>query len=367
MSERPSPRRPVKVTLLGPSGDGRSQFATMLLGKLVFVVSDGPNSQTEISDGLDFKVGNIPIRVIDQPGFGSLSQDIQKYLNTITSSLQQEQYLNAICLCISANRNKVGDDIQTTLRNVHNMWATPDIYKHLCLVITHTDTPQKKTTFLNNMLPAINVEIDKLFGNSEKTIPKLPIFFVDSAINPDSRTLAEKNRFLAHVMTLSAISTSNINRLDANYKLVTEEIVDEPSPGQPQPFMVTIIRNGLQMDPECGEPMTVTIHQNVKRLRLELSRPDRFGGLISYRTLGPVGEPWPTVDDSKVRVFKKVFTTRRTILGATEQMQENFDRNGTCIEISPWKQIKDPSASLTFAVILALGIILILIITVVRR
>ncbi|KAK2945930.1 hypothetical protein BLNAU_19147 [Blattamonas nauphoetae] len=341
MSERPSPRRPVKVTVLGPSGDGKSQFLSMLFGSLIFSVEKSGFSCTQLSAGVPLTYNKRSMRLIDQPSFYVLEEDEQGHLDSICYSLKQEQYINAICLVFRVTRDRVDLAIQKTFRNVRNLFATPDIYKHLCLVITHTDTPQKKTTFLNNMLPAINVEIDELFGNSEKTIPKLPIFFVDSAINPNPTTLKEKERFLAHVSKLGAIPTTSINPLDARYNLVTEEIVEDTRPGTPRPHMITIVRNGIQEKPECGESMPVTIHQNVRRLRFESLTPDENGNTTSYRILGPVGEPWPTEDDSHVRVFKKQFFTKTTVFGAKKYMQKNFNKKGKCIEKTPWLDVKD--------------------------
>ncbi|KAK2945928.1 hypothetical protein BLNAU_19145 [Blattamonas nauphoetae] len=341
MSRQQSTPQTITVTALGPALHGKSQFLSMLFGQEVFTVGHTGFPHSQQSHALERQINWHRFRLVDQSGFSERGQDEQRHLDTICQSLRNERSMNVICLCVRIDGVRVGENIHAALRHIRNMFATPDIYPHMCLVLTFTQTPQMKSRFLNKILPTVNKHIEELFDDQRKVHGDLPIFFVDSAINLDRRTLKEKERFLAHVSKLSAFPTSNINRLDGRLKLVTEEIVTETTPGRPRPFMVTVIRDGIQMDPECGELMPTTIHQNVRRLRLELWHPDEYGRTTSFRTIGPVGEPWETVDDSCIRVFKKEVTTRRTITGATQLRQRNFDRNGKCIEASPWIQIKE--------------------------
>ncbi|KAK2945913.1 hypothetical protein BLNAU_19129 [Blattamonas nauphoetae] len=330
----------IKLTAFGPTGDGKSQFLSMLCGRPAFPVGHRGCSQTQMSHALEHQINKQHFWLIDQPGVSSLGYMEQGHLDRIRNSLEREGSINAICLCIRASRNRVDASFQTSLRHLRNMFAKPEIYPHLCLIITHTDSQQKKTQFLNNMLPELNALIDQLFENQRRDHGDLPIFFFDSAINPDRATKAEKERFLAHVATLSAISTSDINRFDARYKLVTEEIIEETSPGGQRRHMITIVRKGTQDTSEEGEWMPVTIHQKKKQLKQECWEEDEFGNpIISYRQLGPVGEPWETVDDSGIRIFKKVFKTRRTFLGGVQERHKNFDRKGKCIETSDWIMI----------------------------
>ncbi|KAK2956408.1 hypothetical protein BLNAU_8631 [Blattamonas nauphoetae] len=336
-----------KLAAFGPTGEGKSKFLSMLYGAEVFTVGHGGNSETDLSVGLDCRIDEKKYRLIDTPGVADQTRHEQNHLDNIYHSLKNERYINAICVCIRVDIARVENSIQTTLRHLRNMFATPDIYKNLCLVFTRVEKQQQIDDFRTNKLEALNELIDRLFKDQRNKHGDIKMFWVDSAVKPDSTTMAEMKRLLAHVETLDAIPTTNINRLDAIYDLVTEEIIDEKSPGQPRPFMVTRVRDGLQEDPEPGELMPVTIHQWVRRLRQELKNDDESEQtIVSYQELGKIDEPWETVDDSNVRIFKKEFMTKKTFLGGTLQMQRNFDRNGSCIEHSPWKMIKDNTESL---------------------
>ncbi|KAK2944162.1 hypothetical protein BLNAU_20909 [Blattamonas nauphoetae] len=328
MSISSSRPQKIKLTAFGPTGDGKSQFLSMLYGQEVFAIGHTGESRTIRSSRVDCVINNQHLRLIDQPGISTLGQMEQGHLDTMHLSLKREGSINAICLCIRASRNRVDFAIQTTLRYLRNI-------KQL-----------KKTQFLNRMLPIMNKEIDELFENQRSDHGDLPIFVFDTSINPNSTTKAEKERFLAHVATLSAISTSDINRFDARYKLVTEEIIEETRPGTPRRHMITIVRNGIQEDPESEEMMPVTIHQKKKQLKQECWEEDKNGDPVtSFRMLGPVDEPWETVDDNHIRVFKKEFSTKTNFLGGILQRQKSFDRNGKCIETSDWTQIKNNTES----------------------
>ncbi|KAK2954923.1 hypothetical protein BLNAU_10062 [Blattamonas nauphoetae] len=346
MSISSSRPQKIKLTAFGPTGDGKSQFLSMLYGQEVFAIGHTGESRTIRSSRVDCKINDQHLRLIDQPGISTLGQMEQGHLDTMHLSLKREGSIYAICLCIRASRNRVDFAIQTTLRYLRNMFAKPDIYQHLCLIITHTDKQLKKTQFLNRMLPIMNKEIDELFENQRSEHGELPIFFFDSAIIPDRATKAEKERFLAHVATLSAISTSDINRFDARYKLVTEEIIEETRPGSPRRHMITIVRNGIQENSEEGDMMPVTIHQKKKQLKQECWEEDKNGDPVtSFRMLGPVDAPWETVDDSHIRIFRKEFSTKTNFLGGILQRQKSFDKNGNCIETSDWVQIKNNTES----------------------
>lgn len=98
---------PLTVVLLGTTGSGKSSLGNSLLNKEAFVVAHTASSGTRVGkleSGINPLLPDVPITIIDAPGYGDSEGRDQEHLQGTARLLEREGFVNSFLLVLNGSQ-----------------------------------------------------------------------------------------------------------------------------------------------------------------------------------------------------------------------------------------------------------------------
>jgi len=225
---------PVKLMLIGETGNGKSSLGNYILGKEVFRVSSKPRSETKITEGKNGDDENSNIVVIDTPGFQDTEGEDKKHIEQMVNYLKSNVGVQAVLIVFNYHQPKLASHIKTMMKILYNIFSFPNFWSHVAIVFTRfyhyipLEEQEKKQTVINKFIPEVLNLVKETTG--DQSIKSFPTFFVDADLNNSedqySRYQTEELILWAH--RLNTIDVDKIKFADPNIKdVIVEEEVRE--------------------------------------------------------------------------------------------------------------------------------------------
>jgi predicted GTPase len=219
------------LAVFGTTGVGKSELLNAWLQAQLFEVSDGMESQTQMTAARERRVSGVVWRGIDTPGLGDSRGRDGQNLKQMAQFFQDLQGgVNAFAIVLNFQSPRFEQMTQKMLKIANAFFDEPRFWDHVCIVFTKV-YPKSKVDKLS-LAEAFHREVIGLIRRHlgqhvlEKE-PKLPKFFVDSPewqTDTDTATqLQEMHKFIASLVPLS---THGVVAQDPKYLFIrTEENV----------------------------------------------------------------------------------------------------------------------------------------------
>jgi GTPase SAR1 family protein len=231
----------VTCVVIGDAGAGKSEFGNRYLGESLFETNDCPlplEMRMMPPQVKSVVVDGITRQVIDTKGHaGGNSEQIQKRYSLFFRNWKQG--VNGVCVCVNGRCDRFSRGLKDTLHWACNTFGTPGLLDHICVIftccydcITKPNQKRKETVWR----AAIQEFLRTISG--VRTVPAIPIFFVDSAdygSEETTRNMIQFHDWLSSRNPLSTNALSGVSLPDAIEEEVEEKIfVDYRFEGPPE-------------------------------------------------------------------------------------------------------------------------------------
>jgi adenylate kinase family enzyme len=145
--------------VLGLTGSGKSTFINALSNKSCCKVSNKGNSETKISQGVEFYLNNHTFTVVDTPGLGD-SEDNEKVINELKTLLANWPFLKKIIIIKPYYETRFAEYLQEALKVMMDAFPLQNFWEHV-IIVNNRCVPTDETyqdfldenppTFLDNL------------------------------------------------------------------------------------------------------------------------------------------------------------------------------------------------------------------------
>jgi len=119
--------------VLGLTGSGKSTFINALSNKSCCKVSNKGNSETKISQGVEFYLNNHTFTVVDTPGLGD-SEDNEKVINELKTLLANWPFLKKIIIIKPYYETRFAEYLQEALKVMMDAFPLQNFWDHVMIV-----------------------------------------------------------------------------------------------------------------------------------------------------------------------------------------------------------------------------------------
>jgi len=194
-----------RVTVVGPTGVGKSQFCN-------FIQRDTTNSINKVSDSLNsctqdpfsnvFIRNDVNYEFIDTAGSADTGNNDIVNLKKLVEYLKIKQSIDYILLLLKFGE-RVTNDTRDYIKTLGKIFTPSEFYNHLSVIFTKFPIkPSKKEEKIKKQsIEEINIVIKNSFNiDINEETPEVKVYFIDTEYDEDENTYDEKSQATIDIM-----------------------------------------------------------------------------------------------------------------------------------------------------------------------
>ena len=225
-----------KITVIGPTGVGKSQFCN-------YVQKDPTNAKNKVSDSLDsctqdpapniFERQNATFNFIDTAGNNDSSNNDDKNIEKLVNYLRVIKEIDYIFLLLRFGE-RLSNNSREYIKKLGNIFTPLEFYNHLTIIFTKSGDPQKQKKKKEKNKEEVTKILKECFNAEDTLIGKIPdVYFIDTEFDEDSLTFDETSQDTIDIILqkllldeqkykYKPINTSNLDMIGKNIKIRIE-------------------------------------------------------------------------------------------------------------------------------------------------
>jgi hypothetical protein len=279
----------ISCVLIGDTGVGKSEFGNRYLGRQMFKASDSPNPVTLEPKSQPAVIDNLTRHVIDTEGYADGNSISSEQIQKLAAFLKTWKHgVNAICIVLNGQHDRFSQGTKDILRWIYNTFATPEVLDHICIVFTRCydgisqpNRQLKRTEYM--------AHVQEFFKqvSGVKSVPEIPVFFVDSLNTGSADTQANMVQFHGWVVSRTALPTNKVRVVElrdqieeqVQKRVFVNHVFEGPAKDMHR-FAVYQDRKRQKVTPHNGDPVRYSEwtvikswkeaagHQTIKEIRI---------------------------------------------------------------------------------------------------
>ena len=194
-----------RVTVVGPTGVGKSQFCN-------FIQRDTTNSINQVSDSLNsctqdpfsnlFIRNDVNYEFIDTAGSADTGNNDIVNLKKLVEYLKIKQSIDYILLLLKFGE-RVTNDTRDYIKTLGKIFTPSEFYNHLSVIFTKFPIKPSKNEekIKKQSIEEINIIIKNSFNiDINEETPEVKVYFIDTEYDEDENTYDEKSQATIDIM-----------------------------------------------------------------------------------------------------------------------------------------------------------------------
>ena len=198
--------------IFGLTGSGKSTFGNRLLGKEIFKVNSGVESETIVTRGEFGIFDERPIYVVDTPGLQDSEGRDQQHLDAMTDFIKNQPVIQAFVFIIDFKSRKIDNSVIKLFQLVKKMYPEKKWYHNIAIVWSkhkydnYKSNEYFRTIKMNGIKSMIKTKV--VTDITDEELNAIPQYFVDNKEDNSVRTRSyeEINRLLDWISGLESLN-----------------------------------------------------------------------------------------------------------------------------------------------------------------
>ncbi|EDR28943.1 hypothetical protein, conserved [Entamoeba dispar SAW760] len=245
-------RKPVKLLLIGETGNGKSSLGNFILKKNVFTVSDSPNPETTEINGDYGEYDRNNVFVIDTPSLQESREFNERFLNDMVNSVKEQGGIQGIVIVLNYSINTISNNLKIMIQILSNVFPVSEFWGHVCIVwnkcyyfFSQNQLKMQKENKRNEFLPELLKRTKETTGTEESVV--IPMCYVDSQPDEEDDNIRSENEIESLIKWGSELTPINIDIIENRYgeykKIITEEKEQTESMGNNGKYIITQVKH----------------------------------------------------------------------------------------------------------------------------
>ncbi|EDR23770.1 hypothetical protein, conserved [Entamoeba dispar SAW760] len=239
-------RKPIKLLLIGETGNGKSSLGNFILKKNVFMVSDSPNPETTEVNGDYGGYDRNNVFVIDTPSLQESREFNERFLNDMVNFVKEQGGIQGIVIVLNYSINTISNNLKIMIQILSNVFPFKDFWGHVCIVwnkcyyfFSQDQLEMQKKNKKNKFLPEL-LKLTKEPTGTEGSVD-VQMYYVDSQPDEEGNNIRSENEIERLIKWGSKLTPINIEVVE--YKIITEEKEQTESMGNNGKYIITQLKH----------------------------------------------------------------------------------------------------------------------------